>query len=304
MAGRISTIFRLAALASMTAIAACSSTPEPAPPPPPPPEPEAFPARPLAPNRAHEGLQVPRTDPTGVRQTVNTWVTPAQAVWNLRSAYNVAALNCDGVIYEPMAERYGAFLGTHTRDLAAAGRTVDSEFRQKYGPSFRDPQDAYMTQVYNYFALPAMEDEFCPIALAVSEELASMPKGGLSEAAPGLLLRLEEPFLAFFERYEAYKEDAAAWEAQYLATYGEPYPYTPRSFAPAPSIAPVAVDANGNPVDPAPSNAGVPAPGATVVTDPVNAIPPVLQPQIVPAPPAQEAPVAPGATTPVTTTGQ
>lgn len=216
-------IVMMGAVAGVAALAGCTPSSPPAAPPPPPMVQQAFPARPLAPGYAQDNLTVPGTDALGVRQTVNTGLTTAQTTWNLRSAYNVAALNCLDQDHQVMAERYGDFLKTHTRELSATNRALDSEFRQKYGPGYKDVRDRYMTQVYNYFALPPALDRFCDAALEVSGELQSVPKGELDIAAATLLPRLEVVFLKFYSEYEAYRVSAAAWDAAYLATYGVPY---------------------------------------------------------------------------------
>lgn len=226
-----------AAAAGAALVAGCTPPPPPAPPPPPPPVQEAFPARPLAPGNAQDGLAVPPLDAMGVRQTVNAGLTSAQTVWNLRSAYNVAALNCGGPEFAAMAERYGAFLETHTRELSATNRALGSEFRQKYGPGYKDVQDRYMTQVYNYFALPPALGRFCPAALSMSEALLAAPKGELDLAAAVELPKLEAVFAQFYSEYEAYRLAATAWDARYLATYGEPYVRpTANPLAPAATV--------------------------------------------------------------------
>lgn len=238
MASKVVKIVQTAALAGAALLSGCTPPPPPAPPPPPPVVQAAFPARPLAPGYAQDGLMTPIVDAMGVRQTVNTGLTTAQTTWNLRSAFNVAALNCLRPEQMVMVERYGAFLKTHARDLSAANRTLDSEFRQKYGPGFKDVRDRYMTQVYNYFALPPALDRFCAAALGVSSELALVEKGKLNVEAARLLPKLEQVFLDFYTEYEAYRIAASAWDARYLATYGVPYrrpvmnPLTPGAVVP------------------------------------------------------------------------
>ncbi|GGD42924.1 hypothetical protein [Croceicoccus pelagius] len=223
MTSKVVKIVQACAIVGVATLAGCTPPPPPAPPPPPPPVVEAFPARPLAPGYAQENLAVPATDAMGIRQTVNTGLTSAQTTWNLRSAYNVAALNCQGPEHAAMAAQYGEFLKTHTRELSATNRALDSEFRQKYGPGYKDVRDKYMTQVYNYFALPPALDRFCAAALSVSNQLTTVEKGNLDVAAATLLPQLESVFLQFFSEYEAYRVAATAWDARYLATYGVPY---------------------------------------------------------------------------------
>jgi len=223
VASKVVKIVQTCAVVGIAALSGCTPPPPPAPPPPPPRVVEAFPARPIAPGYAQENLTVPAMSAEGVRQTVNAGLTSAQTTWNLRSAYNVAALNCQGAGHAVMAERYGDFLKTHARELSATNRALDSEFRQKYGPGYKDVRDRYMTQVYNYFALPPALDRFCAEAMSVSTDLMQVGKGNLDLAAATMLPRLENVFLSFYTEYEAYRIEATAWEARYLATYGVPY---------------------------------------------------------------------------------
>lgn len=292
MASKVVKIVQTAALAGAAMLSGCTPPPPPAPPPPPPVVQAAFPARPLAPGYAQDGLATPIVDAMGVRQTVNTGLTTAQTVWNLRSAYNVAALNCLRPEQLVMGERYGAFLKTHARELSAANRTLDSEFRQKYGPGFKDVRDRYMTQVYNYFALPPALDRFCTAALGVSNEVALIEKGKLDVEAARLLPKLEQVFLDFFTEYEAYRIAASAWDASYLATYGVPYrrpvmnPLTPGATVPYGSGPAVVLPGATGATPPAaapPVVMPAPATGATIV-DPTGAAPPVVLPSATPTP--------------------
>lgn len=261
MASKIVKIVQTCAVVGIATLSGCTPPPPPAPPPPPPPVVQAFPARPVAPGFAQENLVVPAVNALGVRQTVNTGLTAAQTVWNLRSAYNVAALNCQDPAHASMAANYGAFLKSHARELSATNRALDSEFRQKYGPGFKDVRDRYMTQVYNYFAMPPVLPRFCDAAFNVSTALTTVPAGGLDVAAAGLLPQLEAVYLTFFSEYEAYRVAASAWDASYLATYGVPYrrpvanPLAPSADVPygpgAPVVSPVpnpAVTGSATPV--------------------------------------------------------
>lgn len=160
-------------------------------------------------------MTIPLVGADGVRQTVNANLTPAQTTWNLRSALNVAALNCLKPQYAGILPAYKSFLETHARKLSATNRTLQSEFRQKYGPTYRDVQDAYMTQVYNYFALPPALDDFCTMSLAVATEMPKTSKEDIDLYASTALPRIESVFEDFFRAYEQYRVNLTAWNAQY-----------------------------------------------------------------------------------------
>ena len=209
----------------------------------------ATPARPMPPHGAVVSMAIPPVDASGVRQTVNANLTPAQMTWNLRSALNVAALNCLQPSHAPILEAYKGLLKNHAKGLAATSRTIDREYRERYGATFLAQRDAYNTQVYNYFALPPARAAFCDAALAVSNEMLQTPTYDLDTIAAQSLPRLEQAFEGFFRSYEQFRADAAAWDAK----YGQYFGYTlPQSTVPQSApVAPVGAGASDQPVTPA-----------------------------------------------------
>jgi hypothetical protein len=188
----------------------------PAPPPPPPPPPVVvIPYRPIAPNGASINYQVPPKGPDGLYRSVNRGISPMQTVWNFRSAYNVAALNCSRTEFPAMIDNYRAFLRTHARALTAANRAVDAEWRGKYGARFVAPREKYMTEVYNSFALPMTVTDFCKAVEAVSRDAQPTTPVQLTAFAQRSLPNLQIVFDDFNRRYEQWKIDAAEWDARY-----------------------------------------------------------------------------------------
>ncbi|MXO62364.1 hypothetical protein GRI48_04990 [Altererythrobacter oceanensis] len=212
-------------------------------------------------------MVIPRVGFDGVRQTVNANLTPAQMTWNLRSALNVAALNCLDPQHAAILPNYKALLDNHASALSAANRALASEFRQKYGATYRDVQDSYMTQVYNYFALPPAQDAFCDVALSVSTELLAVEKGNLDSFSAIALPRIEGVFENFFRAYEQYRVDLAAWDSR----YGPPV---------------VTTTATGyvNPLDPAVNiPAGTTTVGTMPATQPIAGAQPVVSVPVAPS---------------------
>lgn len=212
-------VLGMAALSAAAILAACAPKPPP-PPPPPPPKVATIPPRPVAPAGAAENLKVPSLDAFGQRRTVNYRLSPAQTTWNLRSAFNVAALNCLDPKYEPIVVAYRSFLKNNARKLKATTKTIDEEFRKKYGGTYRIEQDAYMTQVYNYFALPPTLKNFCDASLVMSQEAVSIVPAELDAFSGRWLPHLESVFEQFFLSFEAYRVAVTQWDAQYGASYG------------------------------------------------------------------------------------
>ena len=185
------------------------------PPPPPPPVVVVIPPRPTPPNQASPDLAVPPTDAAGLRVSVNRNITPAQTVWNLRSAYNVAALSCRAPEHAEIVPNYRAFLKTHAKGLAKANKAVDLEFKGKYGSGFVVPRERYMTEVYNHFALPPTMTEFCTAVLAVSRDAALVKPADLEAFAQRSLPSVEVVFDDFYRRYDAYRLALADWNARF-----------------------------------------------------------------------------------------
>ncbi len=201
------------------ALAACGPKSTPPPPPPPPPLPVAYiPPRPQPPLGAAPTATVPPLGPDGVRQTINAHVTPPQAVWNLRSAFNVAALDCQRPEHGDILAAYKLFLKNHKNSLVAANKGVDSDFRNRYGAAFVRPREAYMTQVYNYYAFPPTLAHFCDAALVMARESRSTKPAELTAFSARNLAMLDTVFEGFYRSYDQYRADAAAWDARYSPT--------------------------------------------------------------------------------------
>ena len=207
-------------------LAACATPASPPPPPPPPPVVEAVPYRPLPPGGAHYVMDIPARGPDGKRVTVNTGVSDDQLVWHLRSAWNVAALNCLAPEYEPILEGYRGFLIKNARSLKATNDRIEAEYAKKHKTkrAANVARDGTVTQVYNFFALPAARSGFCRAALDMSNRaLVSPPTDPLAFARAnfdGLLV----PFETFFDDYEVYQRASAEWDAKWGAQYGASQP--------------------------------------------------------------------------------
>lgn len=205
--------------------------------PPPPPPAVVIPPRPYPPIGAPANMVIPPLGADGVRGTVNAHLSTTQTLWNFRSAYNVAALNCLRPEHAEIVVGYRAFLKKHAKGLQTANKGVDSEFRAKHGAGFVRPREAYMTQVYNYFANPITLRAFCDASLAMSREAQLVAPAGLTAFSTAELPKLEQVFEAFFRAYEQYRIDAANWDAR----------YAPKPTAAGVSGLAPAVAANGTP---------------------------------------------------------
>lgn len=215
-------------LTAGTAVLAACATPAPPPPPPPPPPPvvQAVPYRPLPPGGAYYVMNVPARGPDGRRLTVNSNLSDDQLVWNLRSAWNVAALNCLAPEYEPILEGYRTFLTRNVKALKAVNDRIEKSYTSRIRVR-RDAmiaRDGYTTQVYNFFAEPAVRSGFCRAALDMANRAALAPPTDPLTFARANFDGLLAPFDEFFDAYEDYQRASSAWDAQWGERYGASQP--------------------------------------------------------------------------------
>jgi hypothetical protein len=171
-------------------------------------------------------MSIPPLGPDGVRQTVNTGLDENETIWHLRSAWNVAALNCLDDAHKPILDGYSAFLKKNAKQLTAVNTALDKKYRTAAGSvsAGRAAREVRMTQVYNYFATPAAIADMCNVALGVSNEYRQAPPSDLSAFAASTLPRFEAVYLDFFNAYDRYRVESAAWDAKWGALYGASQP--------------------------------------------------------------------------------
>jgi len=185
-----------------------------------------IPARPAPPSGAVSIMAIPAVGVDGMRLTVNYNLSTAQTLWNMRSALNVAALNCQGPEYAGILPAYSSLLTKNKRQLTATNKEVTKEFKARYGSEGLKAQDNYMTQVYNYFALPPAQNEFCRAASLIANESLMVAPDDLEVFAVRSLQTLEGVFEDFYRSYEQYRVNVAMWDAR----YGEPTSVNPASY--------------------------------------------------------------------------
>lgn len=215
----------LAASAAM--IAACTTPAPPPPPPPPPPQVvETVPYRPLPPAGASYVMKIPPRGPDGQRITINSNLSDDRLVWHLRSAWNVAALNCLAPEYQPILDEYRSFLANNVRTLRAVNDRIEKTYNDRFRPRRAAivARDGESTQVYNFFANPAARGGFCLAALDVANRYAAAPKTAPLAFAQENFPVLMAPLENFFNDYEAYQRAAAEWDAKYGERYGPSQP--------------------------------------------------------------------------------
>jgi hypothetical protein len=171
-------------------------------------------------------MDIPSVGPDGVRQTVNAGLTEDETLWHLRSGWNVAALNCLDAEHQPILDGYGAFLRKFQRKLSATNTAIDAQFQREHSSRNNaiKAREAFMTQVYNYFALPPARADFCNVVLGIANEFTAAPPEDANLFATSSLSRIDAVFERFFRAYEQYRIDSNAWDLRYGAQYGASQP--------------------------------------------------------------------------------
>ncbi|MDZ3833027.1 MAG: hypothetical protein U0S50_14600 [Sphingopyxis sp.] len=200
----------------LVSVAACA--PKPAPPPPPPPPPPVVivvPPRPLPPGNAALTQILPARGMDGRFVTANSNISGDRAFWQLRIGLNVAAIGCRGADEATLVSAYNNIIKVHARTIRSTEKTVITQLGKETRGNGTAARDRLSTQLFNYFAQPPAQRQFCPRANEIAQLVSTMPAAQLLEQAPTYLARLDQPFLDFYEAYAKYQTDVAAWDAKY-----------------------------------------------------------------------------------------
>jgi hypothetical protein len=229
----------LAIIFAIGTLAGCAAAPAPKPVPPPLPKvvapPPPPPVMPLPPGGAASTTMLPGYGADGVRITPNRNLSREEAIWNFRSAINVAALNCQGPVWGAIAQNYNKMIVVHKARLNQSNTAVDNEYRKRFpGQNALRVRDTRSTDLYNYFALPPVREEFCNTALRKSQEVLIEPAATFPDYAINGLNEVDSIFLRFYDAYAKYQLDLADWNAR----YGPPQQVATPAAAPVTTPAP------------------------------------------------------------------
>lgn len=121
---------------------------------------------------------------------INRDLSAAESLWHVRAGLNVAALSCRDT--KAIAPAYNQMLSVHHAALAAAAKADQARFGT--GTDAAKHFDRHQTQLYNYFANPVAQRQFCASATSLLSRINAMPSTQLAAAAPRSLAELEAPF--------------------------------------------------------------------------------------------------------------
>lgn len=216
--------FATAATATLIVmLAACAPKPAPLPAPVPTPVPApvvVIPPRPLPPGFAATTQQLPPRDMAGRYVTLNSNVEGDRAFWQLKTGLNVAAIGCRGAEEATLVAAYNQIIKSHIRVIQATEKKVIGALGKANGTNGVKERDRLSTQLFNYFAQPPAQAEFCRRAVTLAQVVATAPSALLVTNAPAQLVTLDEPFTQFYEAFARYQVDVEAWDARYGTVYG------------------------------------------------------------------------------------
>lgn len=116
----------------------------------------------------------------------NADLSDAGTLWHLRGVLNVAALKCGG----ETPQQYNLMLKAHARAFTRAQARLKREYRRD-GSDWQDRFDDRQTQLYNHFAHPSGERQFCAAAQPVLLEIAAVEQEDLPRYAARALVVLD-----------------------------------------------------------------------------------------------------------------
>ncbi|MBK8630065.1 MAG: hypothetical protein IPN84_07610 [Sphingomonadales bacterium] len=127
---------------------------------------------------------------------VLTGATPAEnraaLVWNLRSALNVAALQCSLDPYLRIADNYNAMLSNHRDELAGAFTTLSAYFKRKNKSpkAAQTALDQYGTRTYSSFSAVGGLLPFCHVSSQTVRTAIFTKRNALYEIANARLRQI------------------------------------------------------------------------------------------------------------------
>jgi hypothetical protein len=139
---------------------------------------------PAVPAQARKGgFMVPKVV---VLRTTTPGETDAHAIWTLRAALNVGALQCQYSPFLRTVKNYNEMLRHHSAELARAQATMVGHFRRYDGARGLSSFDQYTTRTYNSFSTLDAQYSFCEAVGLAGREVLLRPRGRMIEVATGL----------------------------------------------------------------------------------------------------------------------
>lgn len=169
---------------------------------------------PQAPGFAAPNLRLPPRDARGDFATPNRELTGHDAFWNLRIALNVAAIGCRHAGSLKLIADYNSIIARHGNLIRSAETAVIGRLGRQTGSNGIAVRDRTSTKLFNYFAQPPVQKEFCRVAGSIAQQMSSMDSAAAMAMAPAMLAQIDQPFVEFYHAYSRYQVELAAYRAQ------------------------------------------------------------------------------------------
>jgi hypothetical protein len=119
------------------------------------------------------------------------------AVWSLRAALNVAALQCQFSPFLATVRNYNDFLRHHSDELAGSIRGVTAYYRRTGGAASAQRNfDSYTTRTYQSYSTYDAQRAFCEQAGLAGRQALRVRKGALGSAAEDIVRKLRISLIA------------------------------------------------------------------------------------------------------------
>ncbi|WP_332819890.1 hypothetical protein [Sphingopyxis sp.] len=174
---------------------------------------QSLPEEPQAPGFAAPNLRLPPRNAHGDYLTPNRDLAGHDAFWNLRIALNVAAIGCRGPASYQLIADYNRIIARHSPLIRSAETAVIARLGRETGTNGISTRDKVSTRLFNYFAQPPAQREFCRVAGSIAQQAGAMEAAPLLSMAPAMLAQLDQPFVDFYHAYERYEVELVAYRS-------------------------------------------------------------------------------------------
>jgi len=127
----------------------------------------------------------------------------AALVWQMRSALNVAALQCQFAPTLLTVANYNAIIHDHDAEFDAAQKTLGAYFARvnKSKAAGQSAFDRFNTRVSSDFSTVSAQYSFCQTAGAVGQAVLFAPRGGVKAVAQARTRELRNALVPWGEQY-------------------------------------------------------------------------------------------------------
>lgn len=107
----------------------------------------------------------------------------AHAIWTMRAALNVAALQCQFSPFLRTVKNYNEALRHHATELTRAQAVMVGHFKRYDRAQALNSFDQYTTRTYNSFSTLDAQYNFCDAAGTIGREVLRLKRGSLGQSA-------------------------------------------------------------------------------------------------------------------------